>query len=356
MRKIKQVVPLGNLKVGGENPIWVEAMARNHPGDLQAFARELIEVQKAGCEIFRVAVPDQRAVEGLAEMKKKSNMPLVADIHFNLELGIKCIKLGVDAVRINPGTIGSLGKLDRLISFTQEKGSTIRLGANTGSIPKKFSGKERVSALFDSMEEMVNFLESKKFNRIILSAKSTEVEETIEIYRKLDQSFSYPLHLGLTEAGEGWEGVVKSSLAVGTLLREGIGDNIRISLTNDNPVQETQVAWSILRSLNLRKRGIEIISCPTCARKKGNVVSLVKALREFFSWFPTSTPLKIAVMGCEVNGPGEAREADLGVAFSPRGLVLFSQGEILKIVGPEEMFIELIKLIRDKEVEGGTEP
>ncbi|MCX7668118.1 MAG: flavodoxin-dependent (E)-4-hydroxy-3-methylbut-2-enyl-diphosphate synthase [Atribacterota bacterium] len=347
-REMTREVPLGRIKVGGKNPIWVEAMGRRYPAEMRECLQEIAAAQEAGCEIFRIAVPDRESLEGLKEIKKHVHVPLIADVHFDLRLGIEAIFLGVDAVRVNPGTVGNRTNFEELLEAVKLKNVTLRLGANTGSIPFRFKGKDRVKALFESIEESVGVIEEKGIYNIILSAKSTDVEETISIYEKLASTFPYPLHVGLTEAGSGLEGIMKSTIALGILLREGIGNNIRVSLTASQPVLETKVAWILLESLGLRCRNIQIISCPTCARRRGNVVSLVHGLKRITQTLRLETPLKVAVMGCEVNGPGEAREADWGLALSKNHkAVLFAKGEIVEVVPQEIALAKLLQRIRE---------
>jgi len=343
-RENTQVVPLGKMNVGGHNPIWVEAMGRQHPKNVERCLAEITLAQEAGCEIFRLAVPDEDALQGLARMKPHLDIPLIADVHFRLDLGIQAALLGVEAIRINPGTIGKKEHLAQLVEVLRSWNTTLRLGANTGSLPPRWKKTDRVKALLESLREIVHFFEQKGVTKIILSAKSTEIEETILIYEQLSTSFPYPLHIGLTEAGSGVEGIIKSSIALGILLREGIGNNIRVSLTASTPILETKVAWSILESLKLRHRNIEIISCPTCARKRGNVVSLVQELKKRTKHMEIKKPVKIAIMGCEVNGPGEAKEADWGIALSKgEKAVLFAKGEIVTVVSQKEALTKLLE-------------
>ncbi|MGC8778835.1 MAG: flavodoxin-dependent (E)-4-hydroxy-3-methylbut-2-enyl-diphosphate synthase, partial [Candidatus Caldatribacteriaceae bacterium] len=264
-------------------------------------------------------------------------------------IGSELARLGIEAIRINPGTMGRKADFEEFLEIVKSTGTAVRLGANTGSLPPRFRAKDRVKALFDSIEESVELAERKGVKNIILSAKSTDTEETIAIYQKLSTAFSYPLHIGLTEAGGGIEGITKSSVALGILLREGIGNNIRISLTSSQPVLETRVAWALLESLGLRYRNIQIISCPTCARRRGNVVSLVHELKRATGGLQSEKPLKVAVMGCEVNGPGEAKEADLGLALSKNHqAVLFVKGEIVEITPQEMALRKLLQRIQEK--------
>lgn len=347
-REVTREVPLGEIKVGGKNPIWVEAMGRRYPAEAKECLQEIVAAQEAGCEIFRIAIPDRESLEGLKKVKEYVHIPLVADIHFDLRLGIEAVLLGVDAVRINPGTVGNKADFEKLLEIVKLKNTALRLGANTGSIPPRFKGEDRVRALFESIEESVGIVEGKGIHNIILSAKSTDVEETISIYEKLASTFSYPLHVGLTEAGSSLEGITKSVVTLGILLREGIGNNIRISLTASQPVLETRVAWALLESLGLRYRNIQIISCPTCARRRGNVVSLVHGLRRMTQTLRLETPLTVAIMGCEVNGPGEAKGADWGLALSKNcKAVLFAKGEIVEVVPQEIALTKLLQRIQE---------
>jgi (E)-4-hydroxy-3-methylbut-2-enyl-diphosphate synthase len=348
-REETREVPLGRIKVGGKNPVWVEAMGREHPAMVEKCVREITMAEKAGCEIFRLAIPDQRALEGLKEVRKYAHLPLVADVHFDLRLGIEAARFGIEAIRINPGTIGRKADFEELLETLKSTGTTLRLGANTGSIPSRLRGQDRIKALFESMVNSVEVIERKGIKNIILSAKSTEVEETISIYEKLSATFTYPLHVGLTEAGSGIEGIIKSTVALGILLRTGIGNNIRVSLTSSSPVLETKVAWTLLESMGLRYRNIQIISCPTCARKRGNVVSLVHEFKKATEGFRPGLPLKVAIMGCEVNGPGEAKEADWGLALSKNHrAALFAKGEVVEVVSQEMALRKLLEKIKEK--------
>lgn len=348
-REETKEVPLGKIKVGGKNPIWVEAMGRTHPARVRECIQEIRRSEEAGCELFRIAIPDQEALEGLREVKKYVSLPLIADIHFRLKLGVKAILQGVEAIRINPGTIGNKEDLKELLEVAKSRNTAFRLGANTGSLPSRFRKKDRVEALFGSIGESVGLLEKEGITNIILSAKSTDVEETITIYERLSSTFPYPLHVGLTEAGSGIEGITKSAIALGVLLREGIGNNIRVSLTSSQPILETKVAWALLESLGLRYRNIQIISCPTCARRRGNVVSLVQKLKREMSGFCSGRPLRIAIMGCEVNGPGEAKEVDLGLALSKdHKAVFFAQGKITEVIPQNIALAKLLRKIQEK--------
>ncbi|MGQ9622651.1 MAG: flavodoxin-dependent (E)-4-hydroxy-3-methylbut-2-enyl-diphosphate synthase [Candidatus Caldatribacteriaceae bacterium] len=350
-RKRTREVPLGSLVVGGEHPIWVEAMGRTHPGEWKRCLEEMEKAASSGCEIFRVAVFDEKAVEGLKVIKgQKRGIPLVADIHFDLSFALSAIKAGVDAVRINPGTAKNKSVVKSLINLARERNVVLRLGANTGSLPSYLKGEKRSDALFESVGEYVELARAQGMENLILSAKSTEVEETVEVYRRLSEAFPYPLHIGLTEAGGGIQGIVKSAVAIGILLFEGIGDTLRVSLTSRSPVLEAEVAWKILESLGIRSKDVTLISCPTCARRRGDVVSFVQRFRQKMAGFkvPEGVAIKVAIMGCEVNGPGEAKEADFGLALSKDGkAVLFARGSVLEVVSQEEGVEKLLTMVKE---------
>jgi len=339
-------VLLGSVVIGGHSPVSVESMGRIYPGRIEECLSEIQAAALAGSDCFRIAVPDEEALLGLLQLKKYSPLPLIADVHFSPTIALKAVQAVIDGIRINPGTWESKLQYHQLIDWLKEGNSVLRLGANTGSLPSHLQKKGRVEALLDSLIEMVEIPQKKGFNRIILSAKSTDIQETIETYERLADTFSYPLHVGLTEAGEGMEGIVKSTIALGTILQKGIGNNIRVSLTSPNPVLESQVAVQILCGVGLRQRGIEIISCPTCARTRGDVISLVREIKKIIQTMPASPKLKLAIMGCEVNGPGEAKEADLGLAFGKSTALLFVHGKIIKTVQQRDALNELIKQLR----------
>ncbi len=350
-RKRTHEVPLGSLTVGGGHPIWVEAMGRTHPGEWKRCFEEMEKAVSSGCEIFRVAVFDKEAIEGLKVIKsQKGDIPIVADIHFDLSLAFLAIEAGVDAIRINPGTAKNKNAVKSLIDFARDRNVVLRLGANTGSLPPCLKGEKRSDALFESVSEYVELARARGMENLILSAKSIEVEETVEVYRRLSETFPYPLHIGLTEAGGGIQGIVKSAVSLGILLFEGIGDTLRVSLTSRSPVLETEVAWKILESLGIRSKDITLISCPTCARRRGDVVSFVQRFRQKMAEFkvPKGVATKVAIMGCEVNGPGEAKEADFGLALGKEGkAVLFARGNILEVVPQEEGIEKLLTMVKE---------
>ncbi|HSV31241.1 MAG TPA: (E)-4-hydroxy-3-methylbut-2-enyl-diphosphate synthase [Atribacteraceae bacterium] len=331
-RQDTHVVALGNITVGGESPVSIEAMGRSHPAHIQKTLREIRRSVREGCEIFRLAVPDREALEGLKILHPKSPLPLIADIHFIPELAWDAVRAGIDGVRINPGTFRNQEKYINLVEMLKDSQTVLRLGANAGSLPAALQKESRVKALFEIIATYLEVPRKKNFHRVILSAKSSDIEETIETNHLLSEAFPYPLHIGLTEAGEGEEGIIKSTLGVGILLREEIGNTIRISLTSNDPVLETRAASILLKTLGLKNEGIEIISCPTCARKMGDVVSLVRILKKKLARYKVNRNIRIAVMGCEVNGPGEAREADFGLALAKGTAVLFSHGKVIGTV------------------------
>ncbi|QPM69282.1 flavodoxin-dependent (E)-4-hydroxy-3-methylbut-2-enyl-diphosphate synthase [Atribacter laminatus] len=337
---------LGSLAIGGRSSVSVESMGRVYPGRVDECLNEICAAAAAGSDCFRIAVPDEGALSGIIQLKKHSPLPLVADIHFSPIIALKAVEAGIDGIRVNPGTWKNRLQYQQLIERMKARNGVLRLGANTGSLPSHLQKKGRVEALLDSIIEMIEIPQKNDFHRIILSAKSTDINETIEIYERLADAFSYPLHVGLTEAGEGFEGIIKSTIALSTILQKGIGNNIRVSLTSPNPVLESQVAVQILQGVGLRQKGIEVISCPTCARTRGDVVSFVREIKEAVQMISSPFPIKLAIMGCEVNGPGEAKEADLGLAFGKSTALLFVQGKVVKTMHQQDALSELVKQLQ----------
>lgn len=348
MRKMTKTIYVGNVAIGGGNPIAIQSMTKTFTEDYRATIRQIKSLADAGCQIVRCAVPNREATESLKRIVKSSPIPVIADIHFDYKLAIASIKAGVHGIRINPGTIGSQWKVKEVVRACADANIPIRVGANTGSLPKRLLLKYKgatADALVEAALEEVRYLEELGFDKIKISLKAPDVERTIEAYRKISALTDYPLHLGVTEAGPLISGAVKSAVAIGILLKEGIGDTIRVSLT-DSPVREVQVAWAILKSLGLSERGIELISCPTCGRVEADVISMAKKVEEKFAGFPY--PLKIAVMGCCVNGPGEARNADIGVMAKSNRWVLFIDGKPKERLKSEEvldrLYLEALKI------------
>jgi (E)-4-hydroxy-3-methylbut-2-enyl-diphosphate synthase len=329
--------------IGGGAPIVVQSMTTTDTRKTSPTVRQIRQLEKLGCEIVRVAVPDREAARNLAAIKQGISIPLVADIHFDSKLALEAIKQGVDGLRINPGNIGSTEKVRAVVRAAQEHGVPIRIGVNVGSLHKRLLKKYRhptPEAMVESAMEHISILESLDFFDIKVSLKSSDLLDTVQAYRLMRKKANYPLHLGITAAGPSFSGSIKSSIGLGILLAEGIGDTIRVSLTG-SPLQEVRVAYEILKALKLRTRGPLIISCPTCGRCDINILPIVNTLeRELAS---LSRHLTIAVMGCAVNGPGEAREADLGVAGGKGGGVLFKRGKIIKRLKEKELVSALIK-------------
>jgi (E)-4-hydroxy-3-methylbut-2-enyl-diphosphate synthase len=316
--------------------------------DIKSTVKQIKRLERAGCEIVRVAVPDMASARAIGEIKKQIKIPIIADIHFNYKLGIEAIRNGADGLRINPGNIGSRDRLKAIVSEAGARKIPIRIGINSGSLEddilQKYACKPVPEALAESAIRNVHLLEDMGFYDIKISVKSSDVMTTVEAYRLVARELNYPLHLGVTEAGTLVQGVVKSSVGMGILLAEGIGDTIRISLTAD-PVEEVKAGYVLLSSLNLRQRGITLISCPTCGRAE---VDVLKITREFEKRVGNVvTPLKVAIMGCVVNGPGEAKEADIGIAGGKKSGILFKQGKIIRKIKENEMVEVLISEIND---------
>lgn len=346
MKRNTKVIEIGNIKIGGENPIIIQSMTNTNTADIDSTVKQIKELENVGCELVRVTVNTPVAAEAIKEIKKKINIPLVADIHFDYRLALKAIENGVDKLRINPGNIGSDENVEKVVKLAKEKNIPIRIGVNSGSIEKnileKF-GKPCAEALVESALYHVKLLEKFGFYNIIISIKSSNVKMMVDAYRKMSSIVAYPLHLGVTEAGTKFQGTIKSSIGIGSLLIDGIGDTIRVSLT-ENPVEEIKVAKEILKVLDFLEEGVEIISCPTCGRTEIDLITLAKKVEKEFE--TEKKKLKIAVMGCVVNGPGEAKEADYGIAAG-RGIgILFKKGQIIKKVKEENILAELKEMIQ----------
>jgi len=340
-------IRIGDKIIGGNNPILVQSMCNTDTRDVASTVNQILQLEEAGCEIIRVAVKDNEAAEALKEIKKQIHIPLVADIHFNYQLAIESIKNGVDKIRINPGNIGSIDNVKAVVEKAKEYSIPIRVGVNGGSLAKDVIakyGKVTVEGLVESAYENVKILENLDFNDIVVSLKVSNVPMTIEAYNLLAKKCDYPLHLGVTEAGTLMGGTIKNAIGIGILLNQGIGSTLRVSLTAD-PVEEVKVGYQILKALGLRKKGIEFVSCPTCGRTQLNMIPIAEKVEKALE--NIDKPIKVAVMGCAVNGPGEAREADFGVACGKGEGLLFKKGEILYKVKEEDILPELIKLINE---------
>jgi (E)-4-hydroxy-3-methylbut-2-enyl-diphosphate synthase len=341
LRKTK-TVHIGGIPIGGGNPVVVQSMTKTETADVKSTVKQIKSLEASGCEIIRLAVPYKKDVEALRKIKRSISIPMIADIHFNWRLALGAIKEGVDGLRINPGNIGARWKVKEVVSAAKDNGIPIRIGVNAGSLEKellKKYGHPTPEALVESAGRHIQILEDLDFTEIKVSLKASDVLRTIEAYRLFADQYTYPLHVGISEAGPPSKGIIKSSVGLGILLNEGIGDTIRVSLTAE-PEEEVRVAFGILRSLGLRKKGVDIVSCPTCGRCKIDLRGLVTKVEEKLQGI--DKPLTIAVMGCVVNGPGEAREADFGIAGGKNRGILFKKGQIVKTVKEDTLLDALL--------------
>lgn len=342
-RKIK----IGSTCIGGNAPIAVQSMCNTDTRDVKATVSQIKQLEKAGCEIIRVAVPDMVAAKALGKIKKRISIPLVADIHFSADLAMEAMRQGIDKLRINPGNIGSVEKIAMVIKEAKKRKIPIRIGVNAGSLEKdilkKYNGKVTARGMVESALRHIKILEKLNFREIAISLKASDIERTVEAYRLLSQKVNYPLHIGVTEAGTVFRGSVMSSIGLGILLYEGIGDTLRVSLTAD-PIEEVRVAWEILKSLGLRKRGITVTSCPTCGRTEIDLISLAKKVEAELVNFDKD--IHVAVMGCVVNGPGEAREADLAIVGGKGVGLICKKGEIIRKVDEKDLLREFLKEVK----------
>lgn len=344
-RKKTKKIKVGNIYIGGDYKITVQSMLNAKNNDVDENIRQAQKLEKAGCEIIRVAIENKEAVRLIDAIKNKIDIPLVADIHFDYKLALECAYAGVDKIRINPGNIGSDDKVKKVADICNRKNIPIRIGVNSGSLEKEILKKYShpcAQALRDSALYHTSLLEKFDFNNIILSMKSSDVKTMVKAYELVSQSCDYPLHLGVTEAGLKRQGIVKSSIGIGALLLKGIGDTIRVSLTDD-PVNEVVAGFDILNALELRENNVTFISCPTCGRTKVDLISLANEVSEKLK--DCKKKIKVAVMGCTVNGPGEAKEADIGIAGGDGCGLIFKKGEIIKKVDECELVSELVKEI-----------
>ena len=353
-RRQSRLVRIGSVPLGGASPISVQSMTKTRTDDVAATVAQIKRLEEVGCEIVRCAVPDEGAASALREIKEQIRLPLVADVHFRHELALMALENGADALRINPGNIGGRDRVEEVAKAARNRGVPIRVGVNSGSLEKEL--REQVEqaetdarteatakAMVESARKHVGILEDLGFEDIILSLKSSDVRTTVQAYRLMAAVCDYPFHIGVTEAGSVLSGAVKSAVGLGILLNEGLGDTVRVSLTGP-PEDEVRVAYMILRALGLRERGPEVISCPTCGRCQIDLVSLVEEVERGIAGLDDA--VKIAVMGCVVNGPGEAREADLGVAGGKGSGVLFRSGEVVRKVKEGELAETLIREVR----------
>ncbi len=344
-RRISKEITIGDVKIGNGNPVSVQSMCNTDTRDIEATCRQIKELEAKGCEIVRLAVLNNEAADAIKEIVKKSTVPLVADIHFDYKLAIKCINNGIDALRLNPGNIGKRENVEAVVKLAKQQQIPIRIGVNAGSLEKDLQNENipLSEKMVKSALGHIKILEDLDFDLIKVSLKSSDVMTTIEAYRSIAEKIPYPLHLGVTEAGTLRGGLIKSAAGLGTLLAEGIGDTIRVSLT-ENPTEEVTAGYDILKCLGLRERGANFVSCPTCGRTQIDLISLAKRVEERFKDLPY--PITIATMGCAVNGPGEAKHADFGIAGGVNEGLIFKKGEIVAKVPESELLQKLEEIIR----------
>lgn len=341
-REATKKIRIGDITIGGGSPIAIQSMTNTRTEDVEATAAQILALEKAGCEIIRCAVPTMEAAEALAEIKKKIHIPLVADIHFDHRLAIAAIENGADKIRINPGNIGDASRVQAVVDKAKEYKVAIRVGVNSGSLEKalveKYGGVT-AEGLVKSAMDKVHLIEEMGYDNLVVSIKSSDVMMCVEAHRRIAEVCPYPLHVGITEAGTLLAGNIKSSVGLGLILNQGIGDTIRVSLTGD-PVEEIKSAKLILKTLGLRKGGIEVVSCPTCGRTKIDLIGLANQVEQMAADIPLD--IKVAVMGCVVNGPGEAKEADIGIAGGIGEGLLIKKGQVVKKV-KEEQLLETLR-------------
>lgn len=347
-RKETKTVKVGNIYIGGNHHIVIQSMTNTKTKDIEATVKQINHLANAGCELIRVAVLDFEDAAAISEIKKQINIPIVADIHFDYRLALDAIDNGVDKLRINPGNIGSIERITAVVNKCREKNIPIRIGINAGSLEKDLLEKYQhptAEAMVESAKRHVEILEKLDFTDIVISLKASSVQLAVEAYQLASTIFPYPLHLGITEAGTAFSGTIKTSIGLGILLSQGIGSTIRVSLSAD-PVEEIKVAKEILQNFGLYQKP-ELISCPTCGRLQYNMLEIVNEIEDFLSTIKAN--IKVAIMGCAVNGPGEAREADIGIAGGRKGAVLFKKGQIVRRLGESEIIsalkTEILKMI-----------
>ena len=337
LREATKKIRIGNVEIGGGSPVAIQSMTNTKTEDVDATAAQILELEKAGCEIIRCAVPTMEAAEALAKIKEKIHIPLVADIHFDYRLAIAAVEHGADKIRINPGNIGTSDRVQAVVDKAKEYKIPIRIGVNSGSLEKPLVtryGGVTAEGLVKSAMDKVRMIEEMGYDNLVVSIKSSDVMMCVKAHEKIAEQCPYPLHVGITEAGTVYSGNIKSSVGLGIILYEGIGNTIRVSLTGD-PVEEIRSAKLILKTLGLRKGGIEVVSCPTCGRTRIDLIGLANQVELMVQEFPLD--IKVAVMGCVVNGPGEAKEADIGIAGGIGEGLLIKKGEVVRKVKEEEL-------------------
>jgi len=346
-RRKRNVIQIGDVSIGGENPISIQSMTNTLTSDISLTIAQIKVLESCGCEIVRVAVPKQQDAEAIREIKRQISIPIIADIHFDYQLALQSIRAGADKIRINPGNIGNYDHIKAIINCSKDYNIPIRIGVNAGSLEKEILAKHghpNSDALLESILKWIDFFEQQNFTQLVLSVKSSNVIANLQSYQKLAQKTDYPLHVGVTEAGYLQEGIIKSAAGIGALLMQGIGDTLRVSLTG-NPIREVEVAKTLLQTLGLRSFGPELISCPTCGRCQINLEDLVEKINLIIK--KSNKSLKIAVMGCVVNGPGEAKEADLGIAGGLDKGIIFKRGVRIKTLPYDQLFDEFKKQLDD---------
>lgn len=345
LRKHTKKIKVGDIFIGGDSPISVQSMTNTDTRDVKATVAQIKRLEEEGCNIIRVAVPDSQSAEAVKEIKKAIKIPLVADIHFDYRLALECMRNGVEKIRLNPGNIGGQDRVKIVADMARERQIPIRIGVNSGSVEKSILEKYGGVTPEGMVESALNhaaMLEAADFGDIAISIKASSVPMTIAAYRLLSQKTNYPLHIGVTEAGTVYKGTIKSSVGIGCLLAEGIGDTIRVSLTGD-PVEEIRSGKQILKALGLLKEGIEVVSCPTCGRTRVDLIGIVNQIEPVLD--KLNKNIKVAIMGCAVNGPGEAKDADIGIAGGVNEVLLFKKGQIVKKIPQENAVEELLKEI-----------
>jgi len=343
LKRISRQIKLGDLAIGGDAPVTVQSMCNTDTRDVAATLQQIAALQAAGCEIVRCAVPDQQAAVALAAIVQGCQLPLIADIHFDYKLALTALEAGVHGLRLNPGNIGERWKVAEVVKVCAERQVPIRIGVNGGSLEKELLqkyGHATAEAMVESALGHIRLLEELNYQQIKVSLKASNIRRTVQAYRLLATQVDYPLHIGITEAGTTWAGTIKSAVGLGTLLHDGIGDTLRVSLTGD-PVEEVRVGYEILKSLELRERGPVFVSCPTCGRCQIDLIEIAEEVEKRLHDLPRA--LTIAVMGCVVNGPGEAREADLGIAGGKGQGLLFKRGEVVRKVPQNELADALVE-------------
>jgi len=345
MRKLKRLVEVDSVKIGANNPIVVQSMTKTKTRDLKKTINQIRRMQRAGCEVVRVALVNRTDAEALTYIKKRVSIPIVADIHFDYRLALKAIDAGADKIRVNPGNIGNNLRLIKVIEKAKAFNVPIRVGVNSGSLPQSILKRYKhptPEAIMETLESSLKIFKENNFDKIVISAKGANVMDTVAVYRMINKKYDYPLHLGITEAGLSFRGGIKSAVGLGILLNEGIGDTIRISLTSD-PVMEVVAAYEILNALRLRQRNPILISCPICGRCEVNLGKIARAVESRLHTY--SDFMKVAVMGCVVNGPGEAREADFGIACGKHTGIVFAKGREIKRVREKKLVDALFEVI-----------